>query len=131
MGVIKHFSGQSGAPGWEGTEIQHYAEGEASQASVRRLIGRAEAAPTFALRYFEVGPGGHTVLESHHYEHGVVIYQGEGMVRLSGVDHPVKQGDVVYIPGWEEHQFRNPGPGVLGFLCMVPADRQRSARSVD
>lgn len=129
--MIKRYVGDGRAHDWEGVAVQAYAGADACGATVRRLIGRAEEAPTFSLRYFEIAPGGYSVLESHHYEHGVVIYRGSGTVLLGDAEYPVRTGDVIYIPGWERHQFRNPGPDVLGFLCIVPAQRQRSAHSVD
>lgn len=131
MAVIKRYTGDGEAHSWEGVEVQRYGDGASLGATVQRLIGRQEEAPTFALRYFEIQPGGYSVLESHAYEHGVVIFRGSGTVLLDGKEHPVRTGDVVYIRGWERHQFRNPGPDVLGFLCIVPANRPRSPHSVD
>ena len=44
---------------------------------MRWLIGR-ERAPYFAIRYFEVEPGGQTVLDRHRHDHGVFILRGKG-----------------------------------------------------
>ena len=92
------------------------------------MLGREHGAPHFALRQFIVAPGGHSPRHSHDYEHEVYIVQGSGTVLLGGREHPIKAGDVVYVPADEEHQFkasessRNPGPGMT-FLCMVPVTR--------
>lgn len=95
----------------------------ASGVTMRLMVGREDGAPTFAMRLFEVEPGGHTPCHSHNYEHEVLILEGTGQV-ASGHDgstiRPVKQGHVVFIPANETHQFRNPGPAVLRFMCMVP-----------
>jgi hypothetical protein len=56
MGVIHRYKGQFD---WEGVSPSTYPpDKEMKGVSVRWLIGPAEEAPNFALRYFEVGPGG-------------------------------------------------------------------------
>ena len=45
---------------------------------VRWLIGEKESAPTFAMREFEVSPGGHTPKHFHDYEHEVYVLAGDG-----------------------------------------------------
>jgi quercetin dioxygenase-like cupin family protein len=88
--------------------------------SVRWLIGPAERAPNFALRYFEIAPGGWTSLDQHAHDHGVVILRGQGQVLLGQEGHKVSFGDVIYIPGNEVHQITNAGGEPLGFLCIIP-----------
>ncbi|MFW6032268.1 MAG: cupin domain-containing protein [Phycisphaeraceae bacterium] len=91
--------------------------------TMRLLVGREDGAPTFAMRLFEVSPGGHTPRHSHPFEHEAIILEGCGQV-LGGVHggtiRPVSQGDAIFIPAGEPHQFRNVGEAVLRFLCMVP-----------
>lgn len=91
------------------------------------LVGGSEGTPVpFQLRYFEVETGGFSSLEKHEHEHVVVVVRGRGEVRLGRRREAVGFGDVVYIAPWEVHQFNNPdGPEPLGFLCMVPAERDR------
>lgn len=92
-------------------------------ASMAVMVGRADAAPNFAMRQFEVVSGGHTPRHSHNYEHEVFIVSGTGTVFLEGEDRDVRAGDVVYVPAEEEHQFRANGDDPLRFLCMVPMNR--------
>ena len=47
---------------------------------VRWLIGEGEQAPNFAMREFEVAPGGHTPKHFHDYEHEVYVLAGSGVV---------------------------------------------------
>lgn len=91
------------------------------------LIGGAdEMSMPFHVRYFEVEVGGFSSLEKHAHEHVVVVIRGKGKVALGEHQEAVSFGDVVYIAPWEVHQFRNPeGPEPLGFLCMVPAERDK------
>ncbi len=87
---------------------------------VRWLIGAADGAPNFAMRQFEVAPGGHTPRHSHPYEHEVFILEGEGVVSEMDAEHRLKPGDVVYVKPNEVHQFRNTGNKPLKFLCLIP-----------
>ena len=43
---------------------------------VRWLIGEKDGAPNFAMRQFEVAPGGFTPRHQHPYEHDLFFYQG-------------------------------------------------------
>ncbi|MEO1129667.1 MAG: cupin domain-containing protein [Planctomycetota bacterium] len=86
------------------------------------VVGREDGAPNFALRSFRVEPGGHSPRHSHDYEHEVFIVDGGGEVLLEGEFQQLRQGDVVYVPADEEHQFRA-GPEGMRFLCLVPVTR--------
>ena len=92
----------------------------ATGCSVRWLIGAADGAPNFAMRQFEVAPGGHTPRHMHPYEHEVFVLEGEGVVLEGDQQHPLRTGDVVYVKPDEVHQFRNTGGQPLKFLCLVP-----------
>ena len=87
---------------------------------VRSLIGDADQAPNFAMRQFEVEPGGHTPRHRHPYEHEVFVLEGHGEVFEGDTAHPLKAGDVVFIRPDEVHQFRNSGETPLRFLCLIP-----------
>lgn len=90
--------------------------------SMAVMVGREDGAPNFALRSFRVDPKGHTPRHSHDYEHEVFVVDGSGTVLLEGREHPVRSGDVVYVPADQEHQFKA-GEGGLRFLCLVPVTR--------
>lgn len=91
-----------------------------SGCQVRWLVDEAQGAPNFAMRQFEVAPGGYTPKHSHPYEHEVFVLEGEGTVSEGDVEHPLKAGDVVLVVPDEPHQFRNTGTAPLKFLCLVP-----------
>jgi quercetin dioxygenase-like cupin family protein len=118
MGVIHRYEGQFD---WQGISLSHYPpERKMKGVSVRWLIGPAEKAPNFALRYFEIEPGGWTSLDRHAHDHGVVVLRGRGQVLLGQEEHEIAFGDVVYIPPDEVHQFKNSSEESLGFLCVIP-----------
>jgi len=90
------------------------------------MVGRADGAPHFALRQFEVRPGGHTPRHSHDYEHEVFVVSGSGTVLLEGSERALRAGDVVYVPANAEHQFRADDAESdtgLRFLCLVPVEQ--------
>jgi len=88
--------------------------------AIRWLISKEDGAANFAMRMFEVEPGGHTPLHRHPHEHEVFVLEGEGVVTDEGREHPIGPEDVVFVPGDTEHNFRNTGDSTLRFLCLVP-----------
>lgn len=89
---------------------------------IRVLIGRDDGATNFAMRMFELQPGGHTPLHTHPHEHEVFVLEGEGVVTFEGEEHPLEPEHVVFVPGGTEHNFRNTGESAFRFLCLVPAE---------
>jgi quercetin dioxygenase-like cupin family protein len=92
----------------------------ASKLKVRWLITRDMGAPNFAMRLFEMEPGGHSPMHAHPWEHEVFILEGEGVVVGAQGEKRFKPGDVVFVLPNEKHQFRNDGSKTVKFLCLVP-----------
>ncbi len=88
--------------------------------TVRQLLNESDGTPTFAMRQFEVAPGGHTPRHSHDYEHEVFILAGSGVVFEGDKQHRLTTGDVVLVKPNEIHQFRNTGATPMKFLCLIP-----------
>ena len=109
-------------------QVKHFQEVEAqevdlegaSRCKVRWLVSEKDGAPNFAMRQFEVAPGGYTPKHSHPYEHEVFVLEGEGLVLEGDREHRLAAGDVVLVVPDEIHQFRNTGDTPLKFLCLVP-----------
>jgi len=99
---------------------QEVAEQGAADVTVRWLISRPEGAPTFAMRLFELAPGGHTPLHEHAWEHEVYIVEGQAEVMSREGPAKLAAGDAVLVLPHEMHQFRNTGNGAAKFLCMIP-----------
>ena len=87
---------------------------------VRWLITEKNGAPNFAMRHFEIEPGGYSPLHDHPWEHEVYILEGEGTIKSKEGSFPVTMGDVIFIAPNEKHQFNNDGNETLKFLCMIP-----------
>ncbi|HVT27858.1 MAG TPA: cupin domain-containing protein [Lacipirellulaceae bacterium] len=94
-------------------------EGAAS-CRVRWLIGDRDQAPNFAMREFEVAPGGHTPKHFHDYEHEIYVLAGRGTIVDGDQERPLAAGDVVFIAPNDVHQFRNTGVEPMRFLCLIP-----------
>ena len=92
----------------------------ASQCTVRWLVDDKDGAPTFAMRQFDVEPGGHTPKHSHPYEHEIYVLAGNGVAVEGDEERPLRAGDFIYVAPDEVHQFRNTGETTMKFLCMVP-----------
>jgi len=84
------------------------------------LVGREHGAPSFSMRRFIVEPGGHTPLHQHNYEHEIIVLSGVGEAESAAGPRAIREGDVLYVPANETHQFRNIGSQPLIFVCMVP-----------
>jgi quercetin dioxygenase-like cupin family protein len=87
---------------------------------VRWLIGEGDRAATFAMREFELEPGGHTPHHFHPYEHEIYVLQGEGCIVDGAFERPLRPGDVVYVAPDDAHQFRNTGNTPFKMLCLIP-----------
>lgn len=87
---------------------------------VRWLITKDLGAENFAMRLFEMDPGGYSPLHSHPWEHEVFILEGEGTVFSGGEEHKFRAGNVIFIPPNEKHQFKNTSEKIVKFLCLVP-----------
>jgi quercetin dioxygenase-like cupin family protein len=123
MGVIHRRTGYAGAGAgtvaWEGIEAQAYDDPSLNGVRKHDLIGEAEGARQYRVRYFEVPPGSRTARERHAHDHGVMIVAGRARVTLGEQIHEVAEGDVVYVPGEELHCFEALGEEPLGFVCVV------------
>ncbi len=96
------------------------AEG-AKDTEIKWLISRDDGAENFAMRMFEIKPGGYTPLHKHRHEHEVFAVEGEGVFVYEGKECQFGRDYVIFVPGDKEHQFKNKGDSVLRLLCLIPA----------
>ena len=91
----------------------------------RDLVGKDDAAPNFAMRLFELQPGGGTEHHRHAWEHEVFIVEGAGQLLTDDGPKPFGAGSAVYVPPDAMHQFRNTGDAALKFICVIPNSGDR------
>jgi quercetin dioxygenase-like cupin family protein len=114
---------------WVGVPVLPYRDRpDRYQGVVRQvLIGGSgeDERLSFETRYFEVEPGGYSMLERHGHPHTVVVIRGAGTVQLEGADYAIRPFDCVYVEPDAAHQFRADRGEPLGFLCIVDRVRDR------
>ena len=102
------------------------------------LVGSAQENTSFALRYFELAPGGYTSLECHVHSHTIIVHHGECVLRqgqqAATVEHfqeaelteqCLKEQDIAYIDTLIPHQLVNRSEETCGFYCLVDRLRDR------
>ncbi|MHC4424725.1 MAG: cupin domain-containing protein [Planctomycetota bacterium] len=92
----------------------------ARDVEIRWLISREDGAENFAMRMFELQPGGHTPLHTHPHEHEAFIVEGNGTFICEGREHEFGPEYVIFVPPNKEHRFMNTGDSVLRMLCLIP-----------
>lgn len=98
----------------------------AKDVSVRVLFGPDDAAPTFAMRVFDLDASGHTPYHSHPFEHEVIVLNGEIIAVTETAETLLTQGDVVMMMPDETHQFRNASnTDKAQMVCLVPIQYQK------
>ena len=100
---------------------------EPAAGSVRwRTLLSADRTPTDSLTMgvAEMEPGAIEEFRPHRHEQPEIYYilSGEGIVRISGEDHPVRPGMAIFIPGNALHGALNTGSELLRLLYVFPAD---------
>jgi quercetin dioxygenase-like cupin family protein len=110
---------------WEGVARAGYPDPALAGVEKHELIGPADGADAYRVRYFHVPAGGRTALERHAHDHGVVIERGRARVTLGDERHELGPGDVVYVAGDELHCFEALGDEPLGFICVVGGGGRR------
>ncbi len=96
----------------------------AQGATIRWLISKPQGAPNFAMRLFELVPGGHTPLHTHAWEHEVFILSGAGELTSADGPKPFAAGDAIFVAPEELHQFRNTGDSTMQMLCLIPLPKE-------
>lgn len=89
----------------------------AYKVKVKYLLHKGVGAKKLQFRLFTIDVGGYTPLEKHAHEHEVFILRGRVLVRGGDKEVVVKPWDVLFIPSYEEHQFKNIGDEPVEFLC--------------
>ena len=131
MGTIHKYTGDwNKVFSWEDARTRMYQNDEVNQVSETWMIGKAEGAQNFAFRYYQVSPGGYSRKEQHPYDHGILVLQGSGEVLIDEGTYPISRGDIIYIPPDALHQLSNSGNDPLGFLCVIPARREKGGKTV-
>lgn len=92
----------------------------AQKVTMRWLVGKQTGAKTYAMRLFEIAPGGIIPLHDHPEEHEIFVLKGEAKL-MGDIEGVAKKDDVVYVPSNEPHGYDNTeGTEVFRFICVIP-----------
>lgn len=117
---------RTGPARWERVDVLPYKNaGSAPFRDITRQLLFAEPDLACELRYFEIGPGGHSTLERHDHRHAVLVLRGRGRCLVGNGIHEIGEHDLVSIDANTFHQFRADADEPLGFLCLVNRERDR------
>ena len=89
----------------------------AYRVKVKYLLHKGIGASNLQLRLFTIDVGGYTPLEKHAHEHEVFILKGSALLKSGNQETHVTEGNIIFIPSMEEHQFRNISEKPVKFLC--------------
>ncbi|MGY5858630.1 MAG: cupin domain-containing protein [Candidatus Thorarchaeota archaeon] len=88
--------------------------------TVRWLVGRQTGAKTYAMRLFEIAPGGIIPLHTHQEEHQIFVLNGKAKL-IGEVEGFAKKDDAVFVPSMEPHGYDNTeGKEIFRFICVIP-----------
>ena len=91
---------------------------EGSKVKIRWL--NTGGSKIFAVRLFEIAPGGYSPNHSHPWEHEIFVLEGNGTVIGKEGAEGINVGNIISIPAAETHQIKNTGESTLKFLCIIP-----------
>lgn len=78
-------------------------------ATHRRVLVSADEAPHFALRRFEIKPGGEIPMHSNSVEHEQYVLSGKADVVIGEESFTAEAGDALFIPAGVEHTYKTLG----------------------
>ena len=90
------------------------------EASMKVLVSPREGWDSHVMRVLELGKDGYSPKHSHPWPHINYMIEGEGILMIDCVDHPVSAGSYAYVPQDTIHQFKNIGEKPFKFICIVP-----------
>lgn len=116
-----------------GMKIKNYRKVKAEQLepgiTLRWLIGELDEAPNFALKLVELDSEVISPVYIHPWEDEVFVLRGSGALLGPEGEVAIGEGDVIYIPSMERHQFVNRGERELCLLMSVPIAERISLAS--
>jgi len=69
-------------------------------------------------------------LHSHAGQHILYVVRGTGVIHMDGVDHPIREGDTIFVPAEYPHGVKTPkgAPGPLVLLAIGYPHRRIDAQ---
>jgi len=86
----------------------------------KKVLISQEEAPNFAMRCFEIQPGGSMPNHTNLVEHEQLVLSGRAKIGIGVKVFEIKKDDIVFIPAEVPHWYINNGDEPFRFLCLVP-----------
>ena len=108
-------------------EMEGWGEGQSGRGSIRwRTLLSGDRTPSQSLTcgVAEIEPGEDGWFSVHRHAQAEVYHylSGRGVMTVDGVEHSVRGGSTVFIPGNAKHGVRNTGEEPLRFFYVFEAD---------
>jgi quercetin dioxygenase-like cupin family protein len=132
MGTVHRQSSATASVHWSYPDVPltDYRSDASPGITKQVLVGLAEGASDFVVRYFTIPSGGRSALDQHDHQHGVVITHGHGRVLLGTEWHVIGPGDAVFTDSNEIHQLEASPTDTLGFICVIPRWAEEDPRAI-
>ncbi len=91
---------------------------QAENTYIKWVFSPKDGVPNFSMRIFRVEAGGKIPEHSHPWEHEILMLKGRGKIKVGGKEYEVKEGNAIYIPPDEPHEYY--AYEEIMFLCMIP-----------
>ena len=89
--------------------------------TMRWLIGKRTGGINYAMRIFDIKPGGIIPIHNHPEEHEIFVLQGEAKMLGDLEESIAKKDDVVFVPPTVLHGYDNTsGTESFRFICVIP-----------
>ena len=95
-------------------------EVKAGRQTTMQVLISSEEAPNFAMRRFEIQPGGGMPMHTNEVEHEQIVLDGRGRVHLGEEVYVVEKDDILFIPAGLPHSYESIGEEPFAFICSVP-----------
>ena len=95
-------------------------EVKAGTETTMQVLISPEEGPNFAMRRFEIQPGGGMPMHTNEVEHEQLVLGGRARVGLGDEVYEVEKDDVLFIPAGQPHFYETIGDEPFEFLCSVP-----------
>ena len=128
MSTIHRFIGDQpeGVYAWQDVQPMEFNTEEVRGVLKHVLVGPADGAPNFIIRYFQVPVQSQTFHHAHPHEHGMVILHGKAKIQINDDYHELGPLDSIFLSGDVIHQVTNIGDSPLGFLCVITREAEQS-----
>ena len=89
--------------------------------TLRWLIAEKDGAEHYAMRLFELQPGGLIPVHNHEdIEHEIFIVEGTAILDDSKDKIIVEKSDVLFVQPGDKHSFINNSAKPFKFICVIP-----------